>query len=74
MHHRHMSLIDAYNFVKTKRPIISPNLSFMGQLLELEKRQEREQSTSVSCYETGDTSQTSTLTQRSPSIEVTTGV
>ena len=31
---RSMSVEEAYRFIKSKRPIISPNLHFMGQLLE----------------------------------------
>jgi dual specificity MAP kinase phosphatase len=37
MKHLQMDLTKAYDFVKQKRPCISPNLHFMGQLLEFEK-------------------------------------
>ncbi|KAJ7988024.1 hypothetical protein DPEC_G00319340 [Dallia pectoralis] len=37
MKHTWMTMTDAYKFVKTRRPVISPNLNFMGQLLEFEE-------------------------------------
>lgn len=38
MRHMQLSLDNAYRFVKDKRPTISPNLNFMGQLLQYEKQ------------------------------------
>jgi protein-tyrosine phosphatase len=38
MRYAHMNLNDAYEFVKKKRSIVSPNLNFMGQLLQYEKK------------------------------------
>eukprot|EP00123_Amoebidium_parasiticum_P010407 comp20084_c1_seq1/m.24731 comp20084_c1_seq1/g.24731 ORF comp20084_c1_seq1/g.24731 comp20084_c1_seq1/m.24731 type:complete len:448 (-) comp20084_c1_seq1:337-1680(-) len=37
MRSQHMCLDDAYTFIKGRKQNISPNLSFMGQLLEFEK-------------------------------------
>lgn len=37
MHANKITLKEAYDFVKTKRPCIAPNLNFMGQLLEYEQ-------------------------------------
>ncbi|MBN3298172.1 DUS10 phosphatase, partial [Amia calva] len=36
MKHTLMTMTDAYKYVKGRRPVISPNLNFMGQLLEFE--------------------------------------
>ncbi|CAF0920158.1 unnamed protein product [Rotaria sordida] len=38
MRYAHMNMDDAYEFVKKKRSIVSPNLNFMGQLLLYEKK------------------------------------
>ncbi|KAH3850690.1 dual specificity protein phosphatase 10-like [Dreissena polymorpha] len=37
LQHSRMSMTDAYRYVKSKRPIISPNFNFMGQLLDFEQ-------------------------------------
>lgn len=48
MYHTHLSSMEAYQLVKSKRPIISPNLHFMGQLLELEQILQNSQDCSIS--------------------------
>jgi dual specificity MAP kinase phosphatase len=42
MRYAKMSMNEAYDFVKRKRSIVSPNLNFMGQLLEYEKKLKQE--------------------------------
>ncbi len=42
MRYAKMNMNDAYDFVKRKRSIVSPNLNFMGQLLEYEKKLKHE--------------------------------
>eukprot|EP01136_Pigoraptor_vietnamica_P013966 Opistho-1_new@55567 len=36
-----MTLDDAYGYVRERRPVIAPNLNFMGQLLELQEEMQR---------------------------------
>ncbi|XP_061176236.1 uncharacterized protein LOC133185179 isoform X3 [Saccostrea echinata] len=43
MKYLHMSSDDAYRYVKDKRPTISPNFNFLGQLLEYEKFMKQEE-------------------------------
>ncbi|GIX99503.1 tyrosine-protein phosphatase vhp-1 [Caerostris extrusa] len=42
MQHLRLSSDDGYRYVKSKRPTISPNFNFLGQLLEYEKQLRRE--------------------------------
>nr|XP_023650887.1 dual specificity protein phosphatase 10-like [Paramormyrops kingsleyae] len=37
MKHTRMTMMDAYKYVRGRRPVVSPNLNFMGQLLEFER-------------------------------------
>ncbi|KAL4659990.1 hypothetical protein GN956_G1105 [Arapaima gigas] len=37
MKHTRMTMMDAYKYVRSRRPVVSPNLNFMGQLLEFER-------------------------------------
>jgi len=38
MKYHRMTLKDSYDFVKRKRPIISPNPGFWGHLIDYEKK------------------------------------
>ncbi|XP_015930330.2 uncharacterized protein [Parasteatoda tepidariorum] len=42
MRYLHLSSDDGYRYVKSKRPTISPNFNFLGQLLEYEKQLRKE--------------------------------
>lgn len=42
MRYAKMNMNEAYDFVKRKRSIVSPNLNFMGQLLEYERKLRQE--------------------------------
>ena len=46
-----MDLSSAYEFVKNKRPCISPNLHFMGQLLEFQRQLQESHKEQESCTE-----------------------
>ncbi|CAE1157466.1 DUSP [Acanthosepion pharaonis] len=52
MRHLKMSSDDAYRYVKDKRPTISPNFNFLGQLLEYEKQLKLDQERAKKLAET----------------------
>ncbi|XP_029646447.1 tyrosine-protein phosphatase vhp-1-like isoform X2 [Octopus sinensis] len=52
MRHLKMSSDDAYRYVKAKRPTISPNFNFLGQLLEYEKQLREDQEKAKKLAET----------------------
>eukprot|EP00049_Salpingoeca_infusionum_P025986 m.23033 g.23033 ORF g.23033 m.23033 type:complete len:368 (+) comp8443_c0_seq1:588-1691(+) len=54
MQHEGMSLFDAYSLVKSRRPSISPNLDFMGELTQFEKRLAKERGVPVTGWNCGE--------------------
>lgn len=58
MKHHQIDLTQAYDFVKQRRSCISPNLHFMGQLLEFHKRLQSGTSCSSSINNSGSDCQT----------------
>ena len=62
MRHASLSLMEAYTMVKQRRPIISPNLNFMGQLLEFEQALQSSGMVSTPLTESSETSSSSSTT------------
>jgi len=71
MRHKGLSMVEAYKLVKNARPIISPNLNFMGQLLELEQGLRASGDVSNSASEE---STSSTMTTTATTVTSTTAV
>ncbi|CDW58394.1 dual specificity protein phosphatase 16 [Trichuris trichiura] len=51
MQQKKMSLHEAYRFVKQKRPCVSPNINFWGQLVEFERMLNRRQQLGNGCID-----------------------